>query len=1018
MRPMKLSMTAFGPFSGTEIIDFTKLRDNPLFLINGPTGSGKTTILDGICYALYGKTTGNERDASQMRCDQADAELVTQVELVFELAGTVYRIAREPEQHRPKKRGEGFTTHKARAELNQRKADGEETLLVAAKVQDATDKIEDLTGLSVEQFRQVMVLPQGEFRRLLTADSREREKVFSHLFQTHIYRRIEAILKDRSSTIGREVEASLNKQKGVLSSSGLETEAELFDEIEQQKPLLAAARKTKQTATDIYTAAQKLWVEASAIQKDYELLNNAQTTLSVLSEGGEEIDSQRKELARARQAIKLKPEQQTFTLASSAKHKASASVEGAKHQLEVQVSSLATANTTLKTASDKQPQLDIHTHNIQKLEAYRQRVTQLSEARRAQAEAITAQASADNAFQAETAKQLQNQQAQQDGQVQLAGMSKALKALPGLRVQLEKLNLLVTQRRERDVLADQQRVCLEDIQKQQQQQGELAQQLNSLKKHSNKLEMAWHMGQAALLAQDLTEGDACPVCGSEEHPLPATAIAEIPGDEQREAAKAAIEKCIVLQNTAGGQLATLNANLGHLKTRVEDLGLSLAEYATKSLDELNNERDLSAKVVAELELAEQQETHLAKSLVELEELASGLKSSLVAAEAARNAANTQLAVTSANVDKAEAEIPEQYRLDGALDTEIGSLQRVIASLQQEFEQATAAAKTAGLAHASAKTSLDHALGAEADAVLGLKTAAAGWQEVLLQSEFADENAWLVASRSDQQVNLLVKQIQAYDSELSAARGSVNALQQKLKGQAPPELETLLVQRDTAGQLLKEQEAAFAVVDKRVSQLLNVEQQLVAAKEANKTLEQQYQLIGTLSDVANGKTGNRISLQRFVLSVLLDDVLIEATARLKLMSKGRYELYRDEEKGKGGGASGLELMVEDAYNGKRRPVATLSGGESFMAALSLALGLSDVVQAYAGGIKLDTLFIDEGFGSLDPESLDLAINTLIDLQSSGRMVGIISHVPELKERISTRLDVATDRSGSRTSLVIA
>lgn len=194
------------------------------------------------------------------------------------------------------------------------------------------------------------------------------------------------------------------------------------------------------------------------------------------------------------------------------------------------------------------------------------------------------------------------------------------------------------------------------------------------------------------------------------------------------------------------------------------------------------------------------------------------------------------------------------------------------------------------------------------------------------------------------------------------------------------------------------------------------EKLKTAKQDQHKLEQQYAVVGTLSDVANGNNAHNLSLQRFVLSVLLDDVLISAGHRLETMSKGRYQLLRKEDVGDRRSKSGLDLEVEDAYSGKRRPVATLSGGESFMAALSLALGLSDVVQAYAGGIRLDALFIDEGFGSLDPDSLDLAINTLIDLQATGRMVGVISHVPELKERIDTRLDVLVDRAGSSTRLV--
>ena len=219
------------------------------------------------------------------------------------------------------------------------------------------------------------------------------------------------------------------------------------------------------------------------------------------------------------------------------------------------------------------------------------------------------------------------------------------------------------------------------------------------------------------------------------------------------------------------------------------------------------------------------------------------------------------------------------------------------------------------------------------------------------------------------------------------------------------------------------EASFSIVfeawkqlDHRYQQLVDLRGKLGYMEQLKLTLEAEYGVYGTLSDVANGQTGNKISLQRFVLSVLLDDVLIEASQRLHIMSKGRYLLVRKEERAKYNRASGLELEVEDSYTGKTRSVATLSGGESFMAALSLALGLSDVVQAYAGGIRLDTLFIDEGFGSLDQESLDLALKTLIDLQSSGRMIGIISHVSELREQMGLRIDVQTSLVGSRIVVV--
>jgi exonuclease SbcC len=242
------------------------------------------------------------------------------------------------------------------------------------------------------------------------------------------------------------------------------------------------------------------------------------------------------------------------------------------------------------------------------------------------------------------------------------------------------------------------------------------------------------------------------------------------------------------------------------------------------------------------------------------------------------------------------------------------------------------------------------------------------------------------------------------------------MQKDVADKERPDLEVLEIALGEKTAVYNQADEMWRNIDGRNKQLQDIHKKLDLTHEKNEALEAEYKVIGTLSDVASGQTGNKISLQRFVLSVLLDDVLIQASQRLRLMSKGRYELVRKEDRAKGNKASGLELEVEDGYTGKTRSVATLSGGESFLAALSLALGLSDVVQSYAGGIKLDTLFIDEGFGSLDPESLDLAVRTLIDLQASGRMIGIISHVSELKEQMALRMDVISERNGSRIAIV--
>ena len=268
-----------------------------------------------------------------------------------------------------------------------------------------------------------------------------------------------------------------------------------------------------------------------------------------------------------------------------------------------------------------------------------------------------------------------------------------------------------------------------------------------------------------------------------------------------------------------------------------------------------------------------------------------------------------------------------------------------------------------------------------------------------------------------QLQQLAAEINQYQQDCVANQANLAQLHEKLQQQSKPELDNIAAQMSLLQTEQQQAEQGWQALQGRVTQLTQAQKQLNDADSQAKQLEDEYAIVGTLADVANGQTGNKVSLQRFVLSVLLDDVLLEASERLQLMSKGRYRLSRKEERAKGNKASGLELEVEDAYTSKVRPVATLSGGESFMAALSMALGLSDVVQAYAGGIKLDTLFIDEGFGSLDQDSLDLAVRTLMDLQSAGRMIGVISHVSEMKEQIGTRIDINKSAVGSEISIVL-
>jgi exonuclease SbcC len=518
---------------------------------------------------------------------------------------------------------------------------------------------------------------------------------------------------------------------------------------------------------------------------------------------------------------------------------------------------------------------------------------------------------------------------------------------------------------------------------------------------AKRLELAWHQGQAAILARELQEGAPCPVCGSIEHPTPAHTDRELPNQQQVEQAREAV------------RLATEGLEEARQQTTKKQESLRDLEREAKFLRELVTTDARLDRLKEEIRALQEEAKNLAFSLPDREGI-QHLDAETLRAEG--ESARISAAAAQVQVESAEQELPEAYRERGALDGAIAKTLATVTRIEKEIERLETCFQQATNALTAARTSGDAAAAQRQKAEIALTEARQCAANALSSSSFADETAYRSALLDEEKLQQRKMEEKAFEKKLEQLTGAHQQLSEQLQGLARPDLAVLTATTAAAKEAKDRATATWSRLDKRLSLLLDTRKKLASAAVEQKKLDDEYAVVGTLSDVANGQTGDKISLQRFVLSVLLDDVLIEAGHRLQLMSRGRYRLLRKEDRAKGNKASGLELEVEDAYTGKTRPVATLSGGESFMAALSLALGLSDVVQAYAGGIRLDTLFIDEGFGSLDAESLDLAIRALVDLQATGRMIGIISHVAELKEQMPLRLDVIADRAGSRVRLV--
>ncbi|MCZ4338730.1 AAA family ATPase [Shewanella colwelliana] len=1017
MRPLSLTMVAFGPFSTKQVIDFKALGTNPLFLINGPTGAGKTTILDAICFALYGKTTGDEREGAQMRCDMASDELLTEVNFSFQLGERHYHIRRVPEQPRAKKSGDGYTLQKPEAQLTCIEADGSENLLVAAKVSEATTQIEQLTGLDVDQFRQVMVLPQGKFRELLMADSKAREKIFSQLFQTHIYRQIEDKLKQQALGIKKDVEAMRNRRDGVLQGAELESDEALANELETLAPELDSATAKKAEIDKQVQQVNQQLEQAKQLSDEFSSLAQLNVLARQLDEQKTQNDQQEAQLLAGRNAKLLQP---VFQAVESRKLELTQASELQQKLQRHQEHSQDSLNQSLAAIA-----------KLPDLEAQQQQILTTAQQRRAllpqlqQLEQLKVHVS--DCQQQMAKAELQGKQTK----TTLAKLNDdkltAQARVPQLKADSQQL--LVLQQQISDTKHHGQlyaqwlrgRTEIEQIHARLLAAKARGAQLNThheqCEVYSQTLTLRWHQGQAAILAAQLSKGEACPVCGSLEHPQLAQSEQAVPTDDEREAAQANEQRALTELTNARSDYRQLKEKLKEVEQRNTELGEQLPGIDRLTQASVESTLAQLEQQFAEATKAQQQLVEIENSLLAMQQQELQLNQQLEQEREYFRQREKQFNESAGQLKQLQAAIPPELANLAALEQEITKLEQTAAQLKVQISSLREQHTQAEQQSASAAAQLQSANETLARANEQYQLALSEFERQLQTSKFDSLSAFQLALLTDDKMAMLAQQIKQYEQQCITNQANIAQLTAKLADSTLPDIAAITerkTQRETQQQGALN---AWQQLSGRMRQLAQTAEQLKNLDRQSEKLEAQYAVVGTLSDVANGNTGNKISLQRFVLSVLLDDVLLEASQRLQLMSKGRYRLLRKEDRAKGNKASGLELEVEDAYTAKVRSVATLSGGESFMAALSMALGLSDVVQAYAGGIKLDTLFIDEGFGSLDQDSLELAIRTLMDLQSAGRMVGVISHVTEMKEQIASRIDIVKTATGSEVELVL-
>ena len=930
MRPLRLTLSAFGPYAAKTTLDLEKLGKGGLYLITGDTGAGKTTLFDAITYALYDHSSSGIREGSMLRCKYADDKTPTFVELEFEVHGVRYTVRRNPEYQRPKTRGEGMTTEKADATLTY-----PDTRPPVTKAKDVTAAVQEIIGLDYNQFSQIVLIAQGQFTKLLNASTEERSRIFRKLFRTQRYAQLQERLQAEAAALNQQRTAQNAKLDSLLG--GLQFSPEDPDAEALRALCAQTVPETALALLDALTARQ-----AAALEE-------ASTALHITEA---QLDKVQQQLGAAAQAQRL------------------------AQQLAARQAELAAAKPTLDAA---RAEADRHAGDAAQLDALTAQVTQAQSALaaydaldtlcRQQTEARdAAQLAAAQAHKRRT--QLDNLNAAlAAAETELSALADAdtrLLALQNHSAQLCQRGEALAKLEQR--LAECQRQAKAAHKAQESYRAAAAAQ-DEARARQNTLERAFLDAQAGLLAESLVEGAPCPVCGSTHHParalLPHTAPTQAQVEAARQSAAAADRQAQSASAAAQSALAAANEAKASLRRDAETLLPERFTAPEGTVPLLTFA--LMTNVLREESAALQTAQADCAAQCRQAEADCRRKAQLEADRQAKTRQRPALEQSAAEADRSAA---AQNASADALESQIA--ERRAALPYPRRADAQAALDKLEADRSTLRTGMDTAQRKLKQAEQSVAAAEAAVEALTAQQTAAQKE---LPARS-------AEELTAQQTELTAAREALRSREKQLSAQ-------LLPNRKTAAQYR-------------------------AAAEARQALESRWQWVSALAATAGGTltSKQKIRLEAYIQMNYLDRILRYANTRLMQMTAGQYELERIGAENQRS-QSGLDLGVIDHYNGTRRSVKTLSGGESFKASLALALGLSDEVQSSAGGIRLDTLFLDEGFGSLDEESLELAIRVLSGLTEGDRLVGIISHVGALKDRIDRQVVVHKARTGGST-----
>lgn len=1024
MKPIKLSMTAFGPYREKEEIDFTELENNQIFVISGTTGSGKTTIFDGICYALYGSVSGADRDnAGNVRSDFAEDTMHTAIELIFEMKGKRYRILR---QLAHVKKGNKTATGE-KNEFVEIVDSQEIPVLDSHKVRDMNTKLEEIIGLTKEQFKQIVMLPQGEFQKLLTSDSQNKGDILRKIFKTESFKKMTESMQKKKAEAEKQLEALKSKEMvyiSTLKDTFPRRESALFEVLDKDYRSTRQIIEALKEEITYYRENVEQYVEQQMLKKgevdtkrqqlhdsqqfnkERQLYVEAKQRLEQLKQQLEEITDLKGKVANAENAQHIIPYENAFREQRNQLTKLQKQLEEKTEELEVDKKQAVLAAETLSEFSKQQKEQDLRKQQLvdwQRILPYYEEVTALE--KNFERETVILQQSNNQLFSSqkglEDLKEYINNQ--EKSRLHLQTQTADYDAVVAQVTVLEKIEYQLMLKHQ-----NQQQI----IEKKEQQQV-LKLKLQQQQSYLNILENKWLANQAYVLATQLVSGEPCPVCGSREHESIHGSEGELVTKEQLETAKGAVA-------TSEQQNYSLAAIITQSESNVEQATAALKEFSEVNYNESSN-----AETILEFKRLIQEQQQKKQQLVALEKEVSTARlaietkrQQLQAIQKQVNEQQVQHRELQTILEQKRQQLPNQFAAQQQLvqamkevelaihqfDTKLIALQRVSeqAIQKQLVTQTFLTNKNEQLVEEKQK----------------LAVALQVFQEKVIEAGFPDGKAYTTARLKEEQMMRYKQQVIAFEKEFYAVEQQIIAGTERFENQEPRDLTILQQQLNELVSVVEQLNEQMSSINHRLTNGERLYEQLQSTQKKTESLELRAGQIIKLYELLSGKNEQKISFERYLQIEYLEQIIHAANERLMPLSNGQYRLSRSPRLDGNGKQSGLSLDVYDSYTGQERDVKTLSGGEQFNASLCLALGMSDIIQSFKGNVHMDTMFIDEGFGTLDEESLAKAIDTLVDLQKSGRMIGIISHVAELKDTIPATLEVKKTKAGfSHTRFVI-